>query len=185
MYQYRNRRPSRNKRGANYLLPFLIIVLLIGIVWAAWSLISRIWVDDNRSTSEKQAQLMIDSGSVKVMMANQDKWEDVATNVGLYPDEKVRVGADGQATLFFSPDMELRLNRSAEVELVTFKEKEGEYDAAVEVTEGLVWAFLGNLAPSNSNFVLRTEFLSVNGGSAHFAIQAPGTEYMIEGEVSV
>lgn len=183
MYQYRQR--SSRRRKADYLLPFVIILLLVGIVWAGWALVKRVFLEDKLGSSEPGVQIMIDSGSAKAMTEGQDSWVDVRNGLPLYAGEKVKMGPDGLASLLFSPQMELRLNHSAEVELDQFNKKDEQYEAEVGVNEGMVWASLGNLASSGSNFRVYTDYVSLNSDSAQFVVDAPGTIYMLEGEASV
>jgi len=186
MYQYRSKRPSRRRKGvAQVILPFIIIVLLIGIIWAAWSLISRVRDSGNRSASDPGIQVIIDSGGAKGMTANQDKWLDFIGTDDLYAGEKLKVNPNGRLTLFYSPEMELRMDRSAEVEIIEFQKNEEQYTALTQLEEGLVWASLGNLAPSNSTFQLSTNLLDITASSANFAVEAPGTVYMVEGKGTV
>lgn len=186
MYEYRSSRPSRRKKGVGQVvLPILIVLLLVGIIWAGWTLVSRIWVSGNRSSSDVAAQVMVDEGSVKIKLSDTDNFESIGGSVELFPEERVKAEADASATIFFSSDAEIRMNRDSQVELLEFEEKEGAYQIKSHVEDGMVWASVGNLAPTGSTFALHSDYVQVTGDSASFAVEYPGTVYVVEGNLSV
>ena len=83
--QYKRRPPRRNIR--DYFMPFLIIIIIIGIIIFGWRTLNQVLIEDNRSTFNEKVFLNIENGSVKAMTVGKSEWQNAYDNIYL-PSEK-------------------------------------------------------------------------------------------------
>lgn len=178
------RRPPRTK-FYNYLMPFLVIVVIFLAVVFGWSSLNKVFVDQNKSTYNEKVFLNIESGSAKAMTVGKSEWQNAPDKIYLYRGERFKTGTDGRATLTFFDQSIMRLNTNTEVSFASLKKKNDTHQIEVELVKGDVWVKVERIMNPDSNVSVTTDALTVDSRGGVFAISAPGTVYMVEGTAQV
>ena len=178
------RRPKR-KNIYSYFTPFLIILLLFCAVFFGWRSLNNFFIDGNKNTSNEKVFLSIDSGSAKAMTVGKSEWQNAPDKIYLYRDEKIKTGADGRLTLTFFDNSTMRLDTESEVSFSSLKKKNETYNIGVELKKGNVWSKTIHITNPNSTFQISTDVISIDANGAEFAVNYPGTVYVIDGNVKV
>jgi len=178
------RRPRR-KRFYHYIMPFLVIVLIFAGLVYGWRSLNGVFIDRSRTTFNEKVFLNIESGSAKAMTVGKSEWQNAPDKIYLYRGERLKTGADGRVTLTFFDQSIMRLNTSTEVAFAALKKKNDTYNIEVELVKGDVWTKVERINNPDSNFGIITDLITIDTRGAVFAVSAPGTVYMIEGNAQI
>lgn len=182
MYYHRQLPPRRTRE---YLMPFLMILLLALILIMGWRMINNWFLSEPRDSALKRAFLTIEQGSVQAKAVDSEQWESVPDKIYLYQGEKLRTGADGRATLAFFNDDFIRLDKNSELHLTGLQEEDGADQIELTLFEGALWASVQGKEDPDAFFKLKTDLLDVTTREGVLAIENSGTVYMVEGSAQV
>ncbi|MFH0838049.1 MAG: FecR domain-containing protein [Patescibacteria group bacterium] len=180
-YQYKRRAPRY--QATDFIKPFLLIIIFVGIILAAWRFIGAEFIGSENVISSEKVFLDIETGSAKAMTSGDAEWKNVPTGIYLYEGEKVKTQSDGRLTLtFFEKDM-VRLDKSSELQLKTLSRDTIGGQAALQLDSGKIWVDIDKSSPVISEFAVDTGLLSLKSSGATFAVVYPGMLYVISGSV--
>lgn len=180
-YQYKRRAPR--SRGADYIKPFLVIILFIGIIFAAWRLMSSLGSGGGQSLSSEKVFLTIENGSAEAMTSGSTEWKSVPSSIYLYEGEKIKTQSDGQVTLNFFEKDAIRMDKSSELKFTQLKKDSTGNQSTVELADGKMWAEINTSGTTPSQFAMETPLLSLKSDGGVFALSYPGMLYVMEGSV--
>lgn len=183
MYQYKRRMPKRRMR--DYFMPFFIILLILAIIIFGWRTLNRVLIDDNKGTLTEKVFLNIENGSAKAMTVGKSEWKNVPDSIYLYSGEKLKTGSDGRATLTFSDQSLVRLDKNTEVTFVNLTKKDGTSNNEIDLAEGQIWSGVEKSYSPNSSFTVNTDLLMVNSKEGNIGVTEPGTVYVLDGSAEV
>lgn len=183
-YQYKKRVPAE-KRGSDYLKPFLFILLFIAIIFGGWKLLSYIFNDDSSNQSDQKVLLELESGSAKAMNEANPEWTSVRSGLDLFEGEKVRTQSDGRLTLDFFDGTIARLDKSSEIEFVALEQDDTSTNIELSLNgeSGSVWINNSEVLGSQTLSVRTEGFVAHAEAGSIFSITAPHSLYVIKGGV--
>lgn len=179
-YQYKKRAPKQG--GADYIKPFIVIIIFIAIIIAGWRLLGSVLVDETPTESSEKVLLEIETGSAKAMTSSGAEWKNIPSNIYLYEGEKVRTQSDGRITLTFFDQNTARLDKSTEVNLTTLLLEGSQSTVGLRLDEGQVWLEVQSEL-STASYSVSMDNLYLEATNATFAVTAPGTVYVLRGSV--
>lgn len=182
-YQYKRRAPR--SRATDFIKPFLVIVVFIGIIWAAWHFLGSALNGGENNLSSEKIFLDIETGSAKAMTSVDGEWKNVPTGIYLYEGEKLKTQSDGRLTLQFFEKDTVRLDKSTETKFSSLTRDAVGGQATIELAEGKLWVMIDKSSPSISEFTIKTGLLNVKSNGGTFAISYPGMLYVLTGSVKV
>ncbi len=178
------RKPPR-KKARHYLMPFIIIALLIAIIIAGWQALNNAFIGNSQSISQERVFLNIENGSAKAMTVGKGEWVNAPDKIYLYRGERIKTGADGRVSLTFFDQSIVRLDKRSEVEFTQLKRKKDDSEIKLLMKDGDVWTNVERINNPDSSFSITTDTLSIDTRGGVFAVQYPGTVYMIDGFAQV
>ncbi len=182
-YQYKRRAP--NSRATDFIKPFLLIIILIGIIVAAWQFLGSALTGGGDTLSSEKIFLDIETGSAKAMTSGDDEWINVQTGIYLYEDEKLKTQSDGRVTLrLFDKDI-VRLDKSTELQFASLSRDAVGGQTTLELKDGKLWVMIDKSGAITSEFTINTGLLSIKSSGGSFALSHPGMLYVITGSVKV
>jgi hypothetical protein len=181
---YQRRRPPK-RRAKDYFMPFLIVTLIIVIAVTGWRTLTNALTDGGKGSLTEKVFLTIENGSAKAMMANKSEWKNAPNNIDLYSGERLKTSSDGRATLTFSDENIIRLNKDSEIEFLKLTKKEDLSLNEVGLEKGELWAKINQFNNPDSRFSVSTNLITADTKGGIFAITAPGTVYVLKGTVQV
>ncbi len=182
-YQYKRRAP--NSRATDFIKPFLLIVILIGIIVAAWQLLGSALTGEGDTLSSEKIFLDIETGSAKAMTSGDSEWKNVPTGIYLYEDEKLKTQSDGRVTLRLFDKDTVRLDKSTELQFASLSRDAIGGQTTLELKDGKLWVMIDKSGAITSEFTVNTGLLSIKSSGGSFALSYPGMLYVITGSVKV
>ncbi len=181
-YQYQR---APRKRGFDYIKPFIIILIIIGIIVVGWRLLNNMFLGESIDTLSQKVFLNIESGSVKAMTATDSEWKNVPDNIYLYEGESLKTKSDGRATLTFFDQSIVRLDKNSEVKFSSIKKVNEATNIELDLVEGKAWANIDFMSDSDSSFTTTTDLITVDSRGGVLAVTYPGTVYVVSGSAQV
>ena len=179
---YRN--PNK-KHLYNYILPFLIIAIIFGVIFYGWHALNNIFIDKDRNTLNEKVFLNIESGSAKAMTVGKNEWQNAPDKIYLYRGERLRSATDGRVTLTFFDQSIMRLDTDTEVGFTSLKKKNDTNNIEVQLAKGNAWVKVERINNPSSTFNLTTDLLILDTRGAIFSVTYPGTVYVLDGNVQI
>ncbi len=173
------------KRAHSYVLPFLFIVLLFGLIIVAWWGLNKVFLGDNQSTLNEKVFLNIEAGSAKAMTVGKSEWQNAPDKIYLYRGEGLKTGTDGRATLTFFDQSIMRLNTNTEVSFSSLKKKTESFNIQVNLKKGDVWTKVERIVNPDSKFSVTTDLITIDTRGAVFSVSAPATVYLLSGSAQI
>ena len=183
MYQYTRRRPPRRGFG-HYLRPFILILVLFGLLYAGFGKMQN-WIQSGTDDLSGKVLLNINNGTVKAMTVGKADWQDAFDDIYLYRGEKIKTKVDGRATLTFLDKSIVRMDHSSELELSMLKNKEDRNNIELLLNEGQIWTQIEPITDPASHFTVYTPLLTIDSRGGTYAVNGPGTVYMIDGKADI
>ncbi|MBU0706358.1 FecR domain-containing protein [Patescibacteria group bacterium] len=180
-YQYKRRAPRY--QATDFIKPFLLIIIFVGIILTAWRFIGTEFIEGGNVISSEKVFLDIETGSAKAMTSGDGEWKNVPTGIYLYEGEKVKTQSDGRLTLTFFEKDTVRLDKSGELQLKTLSRDAIGGQAALQLNAGKIWVVIDKNSPIVSEFTIDTGLLSLKSSGGTFAVVNPGMLYVISGSV--
>jgi|GEM_PF-2279207 len=174
-----------HKRAHNYVLPFLVIVLLLGAIVLAWWGLNRMFLGENQTALNEKVFLSIEAGSAKAMTVGKSDWQNAPDKIYLYRGEGLKTGSDGRATLTFFDQSIMRLNTNTEVALSSLKKKTESFNIQVNLKKGDVWTKVERIVNPDSKFSVTTDLLTIDTRGAVLSVTAPATVYVLQGSAQI
>lgn len=182
-YQYKRREPRSG--ATDFIKPFLVIIVFIGIIFAAWKYLGPSLKGGEEALSSEKVYLDIATGGAKAMTAGSSEWKTVPTNIYLYEGEKIKTQSDGRVTLTMFDKDAVRLDKSTELDLITVRRDVASNEVVLDLKEGKLWLNIDETGASKSEFTVRTGLLTLKSSGGTFAVGYPGSLYVISGSVKV
>jgi hypothetical protein len=173
------------KRAHNYVLPFLVIVLLFGAIVLAWWGLNKVFLGDSQSTLNEKVFLNIEAGSAKAMTVGKSDWQNAPDKIYLYRGEGLKTGSDGRATLTFFDQSIMRLNTNSEVSFSSLKKQTESFDIQVNLKKGDAWTKVERIVNPDSKFSITTDLLTIDTRGAVLSVTAPSTVYVLQGNAQI
>jgi FecR protein len=173
------------KRAHSYLLPFLVIMLMIGFIIFVWWGISHLLIENSQNTLSEKVFLNIEEGSAKAMTVGNSEWQNAPDKIYLYRGEGLKTGDDGRATLTFFDQSIMRTNTNTEVSFASLKKKPDSFDIQVDLKKGDVWTKVERITNPDSKFSITTDMLTIDTRGAVLSITAPSTVYLLQGNAQI
>ena len=180
-YQYKRRAPR--SRATDFIKPFLVIVIFIGVILAGWKLLGSVLIGGGETLSSEKVYLDIETGSAKAMTSGDSEWKNVPTGIYLYEGEKLKSMSDGRVTLSFFDKDTVRLDKSTEVKFAALNRDAVGGQATVEMASGKLWVIIDKASPAVSEFTIDTGLLKLRSSGGIFAVSYPGMLYVLDGSV--
>jgi len=181
-YQYKRREPR--SRATDFIKPFLVIIIFIGIILAAWKLLGPALRGTEQALSSEKVYLDIATGGAKAMTSGSSEWKTVPTNIYLYEAEKIMTQSDGRVILNFFDKDTVRMDKSTQLDLTSLQREATVKNATLNLVEGKLWVNIDSTGTSPSEFVVKTGLLTLKSRGGSFAVGYPGMVYVINGSVS-
>lgn len=182
-YQYKKREPRSG--ATDFIKPFLVIIVFIGIIFAAWKYLGPSLKGGEEALSSEKVYLDIATGGAKAMTAGSTEWKTVPTNIYLYEGEKIKTQSDGRGSLTMFDTDTVRLDKSTQLELVSVRRETVANEATLNLGEGKLWINIDDSGASKSEFTVKTGLLTLKSSGGTFALSYPGMLYVISGSVKV
>jgi hypothetical protein len=182
-YQYKKRAPRRT--GADYIKPFIVILIFAGIVVAGWNLLSDVLIGGEAPLNNAKVFLDIETGSAKAMTATDSEWKNIPTSINLYEGEKVKTLSDGRVTLSFFDKSVVRIDKSSELNLDKLVSDPIANQIVLDFTEGQLWANVDKERLNTTDFAIQTNLLNIKSHAGVLAFEAPGTLFVLSGSAEV
>ncbi|MBN2307132.1 FecR domain-containing protein [Candidatus Peregrinibacteria bacterium] len=180
-YQYKRKAPR--SKVTDFIKPFLVIVIFLGVIVAGWKFLGPSLMGGGELLSSEKVYLDIETGSARAMTAGGNEWSNVLNGIYLYEGEKLKSTSDGRITLtFFEKDM-VRLDKSTEVKFASLNRDAVGGQATIEVTDGKLWVIIDKSGPTISEFTIDTGLLKLRSSGGTFALTYPGMVYVLDGSV--
>jgi hypothetical protein len=173
------------KRAHNYVLPFLVIVLLFGAIVLAWWGLNKVFLGEGQATLSEKVFLNIEAGSAKAMTVGKSDWQNAPDKIYLYRGEGLKTGSDGRATLTFFDQSIMRLNTNSEVAFSSLKKQTESVAIQVNLKRGDVWTKVERIVNPDSKFSVTTDLLTIDTRGAVLSVTAPATVYVLQGNVQI
>lgn len=178
------RRPRRN-RAKNYFMPFAVIAVIFITLFFGWKSVNKRIINQSSHTLSEKVFLSIDSGSAKAMTVGREEWQNAPDKIYLYKGEKIKTASDGRASLTFFDGSEARLNTSSEIEFTALKKKNETNTIAASLNAGETWININRINNPDSTFKVSTPLLNIETRGATYAIEYPGSIYVLDGSLQV
>lgn len=182
-YQYKRRAPRF--KATDFIKPFLVIVVFIGVIIAAWHFLGSALIGGGDTLSSEKVFLDIETGSAKAMTSSDNEWKNVPTGIYLYEGEKLKTQSDGRVTLKFFEKDTVRLDKSTEVEFASLMRDTVGGQAKIVLADGKLWVIVDKNGSSISEFTIDTGLLKMKSSGGTFAVTHPGMLYVLDGSVKV
>lgn len=179
-YQYKRRAPR--SRVTDFVKPFLVIIIFIGVIVAAWYFLGSALNGGGEKLSSEKVFLDIETGGAKAMTSGDSEWKNVPTSIYLYEDERLKTQSDGRVTLTFFDKDTVRLDKSTELEFAALSRNAAGNLATLEVEEGKLWLDIEE-SGTGTEFTVKTGLLTLKSNGGIFALTHPGMLYVLEGSV--
>ncbi|MCK5608790.1 FecR domain-containing protein, partial [Candidatus Pacearchaeota archaeon] len=166
-------------------MPFLVIAALFFAIFYGWQSLNDMFISENKSTTSQKVFLNIESGSAKAMTVGKGEWQNAPDKIYLYRDEHVKTGSDGRATLTFFDQSISRMNTDTEMAFTSLKKKGDTYNIEAQLDKGDTWIKVEQVINPDSTFSLTTDLVTVDTRGAVLSLSAPGTVYVMEGNVQI
>lgn len=184
-YQYKKRVPE-SRKGSDYIKPFLVLVVFLAIIFAAWKLLSSIFGGggDEPVATNEGVQVQVETGAAKIMTSSSTEWKSIPASVEAIEGEKLQTLSDGRVSLAFFEGSQARLNDNSTLSLDTLSQDGSKADVELTLTEGDLWGDLSKTTALDSVFTVETDtFVAKPNAGSKFAVSAPDSLYVLEGSV--
>ncbi len=181
-YQYKRRAPR--SKITDFIKPFLVIIIFVGIIFAAWRFMGSAFIGEGETLSSEKVFLDIETGSAKAMTTGASEWKNVPSSIYLYEGEKLKTQSDGRATLkLFEKDV-VRLDKSTEVKFAALSRDAAGNQATIDLEDGKIWVSIDEEGAQTSEFTFTTGLLTLKSSGGVFALSHPGMLYVLKGSVT-
>ncbi len=188
-YQYNNkRRVPEGRKGSDYIKPFLVLVVFIAIIIAAWKLLGSLFGGSDETVSpesvEAKVKVEIDSGAARVMASEGDEWKALPGDIDIFEQEKLQTLSDGRLSLTFFDGNTARLDDSSTLAVDELTKGTTSSQVGLTLEKGNLWVDLTNGNMTDSEFTVETDTFTVTAPSgSKFALTAPDSLYVLKGQV--
>jgi len=178
-------RTQPKKKATAYLMPFIIILILIGIVVFGWRALNSAFLGGSASSPNEKVFLNIEAGSAKAMTVSSSEWKNAPDNINLYSGERIKTGGDGRVTLTFPDKSLVRMDKDSELEFSKIKQKAEATQTEIALSSGQVWAKIEPTANPDSSFAIVTDLLTVDSVGATLNVTSEGGVYVMSGSAQI
>lgn len=180
-YQYKRRAPGSG--ASDFIKPFLVIIVFVGVILAAWHLLGSALIGGGETLSSEKVFLDIETGSAKAMTSGVGEWKNVPTSIYLYEGEKLKTQSDGRVTISLFEKDTVRLDKSTEIKFTVLSSDAAGNQATLELEDGKLWVDIDESGMTGSEFIIKTGLLTLKSNGGIFALSHPGMLYVLEGSV--
>lgn len=150
------------KGFSSYILPFLLIILLLGTGW--YIIQNKINLDDLQRilqppevAKDDKVSVVYQEGENQIKQWSEESWEGLEDDSFLQAGDTIKTSGSGVLVLRFFEDSELRVDKKTEIKLVRIDKNETEGDhLAVELVSGQIWRRGKDANTEDSDFIITT-----------------------------